>query len=260
MELVPRLRRQLQLAFEAEARVARQRQQKTGSVDAGQVARLVTNGKDDIFAKKATRKDIKTAVTIVLDDSGSMQESVGYGAFASRAGVHSRGEELLKSKNGCAAVLAYALGEVCNQLGVAFEVLSYHSGSYFCHDHYSIVYKSFLEPWMSSRDRIGNYRCDAGTDLPYDGSQYAARRLLSRSEGRRILFFLSDANSCNRGIDKVGEFAKELKRKANIAMVGVGIGTETMKTYLEERAVNVLKVDELTDAVFSKLATIIHPH
>jgi cobalamin biosynthesis protein CobT len=260
MELVPRLRRQLQLAFEAEARVARQRQQKSGAVDAGQVSRLVTEGKDDIFAKKATRKDIKTAVTIVLDDSGSMQEAPHYGAHVSRAGVSARGEELLRSKNGCAAVLAYAMGEVCQQLGIAFEVLSYHAWSYFNSDHYSIIYKSFLEPWMSCRDRIGNYRCDAGTDLPLDGAQFATRRLLSRQEGRRILFFLSDANACNKGIDKLGEFAKEIKRKANISMVGVGIGTETMKQYLEERAVNVLKIDELTDAVFSKLATIIHPH
>lgn len=260
MELVPRLRRQLQLAFEAEARVARARQQKSGAVDAGQVARLVTDGKDDVFAKKAFKKTITSAITIVVDDSSSMKESPGRGFYVGLTGGAAVGKDLLYSKNGCSAVLAYALGEVCNTMQIPFEVIGYQAGSYFAHNHYAIIYKSFNEVWSATRDRIGNYRCDAGTDLPYDAAMFAARRLLARKEDRRMLFMLTDANECNHGISKLGEFAKELKRKANITMIGVSILTDTFAEYLGDKAISVMKLEDLTDAVFTKIARIINPH
>jgi hypothetical protein len=259
LEIVPRLHRQLLMAFEAEAKIARQRQQKSGTVDRGLVAGLVTSGKDDIFAKKASKKTITTAITIVVDDSSSMKDSPGRGLRLSATGADARGDDLLFSKNGAAAVLAYALGEVCQRMNIPFEVLSYQAGAYFSRNHYAIVYKSFNEAWSVTKDRIGNYRCDAGIDKPYDAAMFAARRLLSRQENRRIMFFLTDANACNDGIEELGEFSKELQRKANLTMVGVSILTDTLPTYMADKAVSVMKLEELTDTVFTKIAKIIHP-
>jgi len=258
LEIVPRLRRQLQLAMEAEARVSRQRQQKSGLVDRGQVARLVAAGKDDIFAKKADRKTIKTAITIILDDSSSMRQTPGRGTLVTYGGVSATGDPLLFSKNGTAGVLAYALGEVCNSLGIQFEVLSYQGGAYFSYNHYAMVYKSFNDPWVSVRDRIGNYRCDAGTDIPHDAAAYGARRLLARPEDRRMMFFLTDANECNSGIEEMGKFADELKRKANIIMIGVSILTDKLPKFMGDKAISVMRLEELTDAVFAKMLKIIN--
>lgn len=253
--LVPRLKRQLMLALESEARVARERQKKSGKVDAGRVSRLVTDKKTDIFAKKADRKKITTAVSIVIDDSSSMRGMVGYGAGFS----DTKGEGLLRTKNGTSMVLAVALGEVCQQLGIPFEVLSYQAATSFCDGSYSILYKTFNEPWKTTKGRLGNYKCDASVDLPYEAATFAAGRLAQRREDRRILFFLTDGSDSNEDVNKLGDLAKTLREKINIRMVGVGIQEESLKRHMDGDAEIVTKHEELTDAVFSRLAKIIHP-
>ncbi len=259
-DLVPRLRRQLMLAFEAEARISRERSQKSGKIDAGKAAQLITDGKADIFYKKSDAKDIKTAVSIVIDDSSSMQETPNRGVTVTRTGVRMAGNELLFSKNGTSMVMALALGEVCNQMGIPFEVLSYQGQSYFCNGHYTILYKTFNEPWAGSCERMGNYRCDASEDIPYEAASFAVNRLCSRTESRRIMFFLTDGNDCNHGIVKMADFAEEADDKAGIKVVGIGVLSNGLKKHMGKRAETVKVLEDLTDVVFSKLAKIIHPH
>lgn len=256
--VVPRLRRQLMLALEAEARVARERQKKSGKIDAGRASALVTEGKTDIFAKKASRKTITTAVSIVIDDSSSMWGS-SYSEGLSSTGADSAGDELLRSKNGTSMVLAAALGEVCQKLGIPFEILSYQAGADFCEGSYAILYKTFNEPWATTKSRLGNYRCGASVDLPYEAATFAASRLAQRKEDRRILFFLTDGSDSNEGVKELGKLAQTLRDKINIRMVGVGIQDQCLKRHMDGDAEIVTRHEELTDAVFGRLAKIIHP-
>jgi len=260
-EIIPHLRRHLRLALEAEARVSRDRSLRRGKIDAGRAGRLVTDGRSDIFYKKSDAKSIKTAVQIVLDDSSSMRSTPG-AVGISRVGKDAVGNNLLRSKNGTAMLLAIALGEVCNQLSIPFEILSYHSAAPWCPgygDHYSILYKTFNEPWVGTKERLGNYRCDAGVDLPYEAANFAVNRLCSRTEPHRIMFFLSDGNDINRDVAKLVDLADEADEKAKIKIVGISILEDGIKRHMKHRAEHVTKLDDLTETVFLKLAKLIHP-
>ena len=260
MKIVPRLKRQLMLAIEAESRVARLRGQKQGSVDGARLSQVVASGKNDVFAKRGNRKTVAAAVQIVLDASGSMVSSPNRGITVTKSAIAETGrEKFLHMKIGCAAVLAYALGEVCSQLSIPCEIVALQANAYFYSDMYGIEYKRFNEPWAMAKDRMGAYLPDAGADVPFEAAQWAAKRLLARTEDSRIMLFLSDANSCNYEIEKLGDFANELKKKANIKMIGVGICSDSMKEFMKEKSECVLKIEDLTDAVFVRLAKLIHP-
>lgn len=261
-EIIPHLRRHLLLALEAEARVTRDRSMRHGKIDAGRASRLVTDGRSDVFFKKSEAKSIKTAVQIVLDDSGSMQHSGGKSRGLRLAGKDAFGSGLLETKNGVSMLLAICLGEVCNQLGIPFEILSYHSNSEFSpgeEDHYSILYKTFNEPWAGTKHRLGNYRCGAGTDLPYEAANFAVNRLCARTEPHRIMFFLSDGQDLNRDVNKLADLAEEADEKAKIKIVGISIIEDGIKKHMGHRAEQVDSLDDLTETVFLKLAKLIHP-
>lgn len=260
MTLVPKLRQRIHLALEAEARLSRERGLKRGTVDTGRAAQLVASGASDIFAKKATRRDVKTAVTLLLDDSSSMQAIVGHGPMITRWGERASRMEFMKMKAGCAAVLSFALAEVFKQLGITFELISYQASHRDTHwpNHYSILYKGFSEPWDAVKKRMGSYNPTAGTDLPTDGCTFAAKRLLKRTEDRRILIYLTDGEDAayDAGLYPL---AQELERKAHTKLIGIGICVDHMKNSLKEKCEVVNKMDDLNDVVFGKIAKLIHP-
>jgi cobalamin biosynthesis protein CobT len=264
LTLVPKLKQRLMLALEAEARTARERGLKRGSVDAGRASQLVAAAKDDIFSKKANRREIKTAVSIVLDDSTSMNEIQGMGSMMTAGAKSYSGDQVLNSKFGCCAVLALALGDALQALGIPFEIVSYERRMFDGNqmkwaNHFSIQYKSFNEPWSAVKTRIGNYNPCSGDSLTYEAAAYAAKRLMTRTEDRKILFHLTDAMETNRGMSQIGQLASDMGRKAGIRYVGVGILNDDIKKFLGPKSEVVMKLEDLNDAVFTRLAKLIHP-
>lgn len=265
---IPKFYRQLYLALEAQARVARERGRKSGSIDAGRVSKLVTDGKTDVFAKKAHRKAMNTAISIVLDCSGSMDASLGYGAQVSKYGVDKAVEDLLKSKGGTCAAMGLMICEVANKLqGVKTEVLGYQSYMGRGHQkpedrwvgHFTETFKSFDESYSAVKERLGGYISHAGGDHPYDGCMFAASRLYKQEADLKILFFISDAQPGNAGVEKLGKLADEFEKKYDILLVGVGIGEDYLKPILGNRAEIVMNLDSLNDQMFNRISKLIHP-
>lgn len=272
-KLSPRLKQQLYLALEAEARVARQRNQTSGSVDPGQASKLVTDAKSDIFAKKAHRKEISTAVVIMLDDSGSMREIVGRGSRATGGLAYMNPQDYLYTKAGAAALMAMMLGDVLTQLNVTFGIYSYESSlqSPFYEGeggkkvrsewggHFAIQYKGLGEAWAVTKDRMGAYLPHAGYSLTYEAASYGASLLLNRKEDRKILFHLSDAQAGNTGMVDLPNLVKTMEQKAKIRYVGFGLLEDSFKKYMKDHAETIDRIEDLNDAVFRKLADLIHP-
>ena len=257
-DLVPALKRRMILALEAAAMTSKAREKKSGKIDSSRAAQLVVNNKTDVFYKKTDSRKLNTAVTILLDDSSSMRGSTE--ASVMKVGKYADPNQLLRSKNGVSMVMALALGEVCDQLDISFEVMAYQAGSEFEGGRYALMFKTFNEDWKAVLDRIGNYQCTAGYDYPYEGCGLALTRLASRKEERRVLFFLSDANAGNEGIESCYDLAQLAQRRTGIKMVGIGICTEFMKNYMKDRAETVKDVGSLNESVFGRLAKVIHPH
>lgn len=268
----PRLKQALYLALEAEARVARQRNLTSGSVDAGQVARLVTDGREDVFAKKSTRKDISTAVVIMLDDSGSMQEIANRGSHATKGIAYMGNKNFLWTKAGAASLMTMILGEVLTQLNIPFGIYSYESGLSAAFDqgegghavadnwgaHFAIQYKSFNEAWPAVKGRMGSYLPNAGS-LTYEAAAYGGNLLLSRKEDRKILFHLSDAQLGNAGIRDLPKLVDLMEKKAGIRYVGFGLLEDCFKQILGQKAECIMKIEDLNDRVFKRLADLVHP-
>jgi cobalamin biosynthesis protein CobT len=256
-KIIPRLERKLKFALEAAMRADKEKNKTRGKVDPQAVTKLVTDQTNKVFYKKGDGRDVGTAVSVMLDSSGSMGEMYSRGhSLIGRAGS-AGSRDYVRQKVGLSCIMALALGEVCENLGVSFEIVTYQTGG-ICPGMYAGIYKSFGDEWKKAQDCLGNYQATAG-DCPYAGLGWSLSRLSTRPEKRKIQFFLSDANECNDGIDKCYDLAKYAKRRANIDVVGIGIFTEYMKHFMKEKSETVMNPGDLTDTLFARLAKIINP-
>jgi len=266
-EIIPNLRRQISAALEAEAKIAQERGTKKGKIDAGLVHKVATEASVNIFSRKAAKKSFKSAVSIVLDDSGSMAETPA--GIRATASILSMGvEEFLACKAGAVSVLTYALGEVFNSLGVKFEIVSYQMnfrcpsernwGSFHWDGHYAIQYKGFNEAWNAVKGRLVNY-IPLGAFLPYEAANYAMDHLLKQDAQKRVCIMLTDADDSNKGSGELGYLSTEVDRRYNIQFVGIGILQDNIKSQMPGKSEVVMKLEDLNSAVFNKLAKLIHP-
>ena len=197
-----------------------------GKVNARALARTAA-GYQNIFREKMVSRDMDTAVTFLVDFSGSMNGHSG------RAPID----------HAMQAVVAFL--ETLTPAGVKTEVLGYTTAGTIPGAAESLdclrfgrierlmtyVFKTFNEPLNAKvKRRVGNYaslrlreNCDP------DSVMLAAQRLMVRNEKRKVLFVLTDGAVVNKGNVMAGH--KELKRlipeleKSGLEVVGVGIGS-----------------------------------
>ena len=232
-----------------------------GILDAGRLARVVTNPTLALSYKRERDTDFRdTIVTLLIDNSGSMRgRPITVAAMC--------GDILARTLERCAVkteVLGFTTrawkGGQARERWVA-EGKPRNPGR--LNDLRHIIYKSADSPWRRSRKNLGLMLREGLLKENIDGEalMWAYRRLLARSEHRRILMVISDGApvddstlSVNPGnyLEKhLREVIKEIENRDVVELIAIGIGHDVTRYY--RRAVTIVDAEELGGTMMAKL-------
>jgi cobalamin biosynthesis protein CobT len=182
----------------------------------------VKTGNRRVYTQTVNGTPLDTAVSILIDQSGSM------------------GGERIK----CAREMAVALSETFAALGVPFEVIGFDNGEaveFSSPGHLRSqpfrfsLFKTFNENFRRVKTRLGRIRA-GGDNADGEAVLEAAKRLVVRPETRKILFVLSDGSpACYTVngivIEKHLHEVIENVTAAGIEVVGIGCQYEGVRDY-----------------------------
>lgn len=165
----------------------------------------LANADPRVFDRKEDQEGIDTAVTLVVDFSGSMDSSFGDRS----AGV---------SRKGAAAAAMRAVCDCLDQVEIPFEI--------YCYGLSMTSFKRFDEPWKKHRDRWPHVS-SAGSTQTAKALSESFVNLASRQEERKICLLLTDGIPDDPG--------------ATIAEMQAGklLGIETAVTYITDDIRNI---------------------
>ncbi len=233
-----------------------------GMLDAGRLARIVVNPTQSLSYKRERETDFRdTVVTLLIDNSGSM-----------------RGRPIT-----VAAMCGDILARTLERCAVKVEVLGFTTRAWKggqsrerwvqdgkprnpgrLNDLRHIIYKSADAPWRRARKNLGLMLREGLLKENIDGEAllWAYRRLVSRTEHRRILMVISDGApvddstlSVNPGnyLEKhLREVIREIEGRNAVELIAIGIGHDVTRYY--RRAVTIVDAEELGGTVMKKLA------
>jgi len=260
--VVARLANRLQRRLMAQQNRAWDFDLEEGTLDPARLSRVVTDPFHPLsfmHEKEATFRD--TVVTLLLDNSGSM-----------------RGRPITVAAT-CADILARTL-ERC---GVKVEILGFTTRAWKggqsreawlaagkpanpgrLNDLRHIIYKSADAPWRRARKNLGLMMREGLLKENIDGEalDWAHKRLLARSEQRKILMMISDGapvddstlsvNSGNYLERHLRWIIEEIETRSPVELIAIGIGHDVTRYY--RRAVTIVDAEELGGAITEKLA------
>jgi len=232
-----------------------------GLLDAGRLARIVVNPLQSLSYKRERDTEFRdTVVTLLLDNSGSM-----------------RGRPIT-----VAAMCGDILARTLERCGVKVEILGFTTRAWKggqsrerwvaegkqrnpgrLNDLRHIIYKAADQPWRRARKNLGLMLREGLLKENIDGEAllWAYRRLLARSEHRRILMVISDGApvddstlSVNAGnyLEKhLREIIHDVESRDFVELVAIGIGHDVTRYY--RRAVTIVDAEELGGTMMKKL-------
>lgn len=262
--------KKLEKAFISQNRTFFEPGKRSGRLNPSSLHRL-KSGDTRVFRKKVDIRAKNTAVSLVIDQSGSM-------------GWDNKIEK--------AAVAAYAFSEVLNRIKIPFETIGFTTGTY--PGGYSgpdSFYQKRLEYIEEFREQTGRYsfsrddvmklfsyktfeerfeyrqksrlavpysrRADMGANIDGESIMFAASRLAKRKEERKCMIVLSDGQPAAGGDqDHLHTNLKDTVKRieqAGIDVVGIGICDSAVKQYYSRHIV-MNESSELTSRVISELA------
>lgn len=192
------LKRKLSTVLRARQQTYFQGDKDDGVIDSGALYGLRT-GERRVFAQRTVAETNTTAITLLVDLSGSMENEAGRGM----------------TRLDYARRTAIALAETLDSVGVPFEVLGFNNGAnpetgnYYCrglnferwskanggatrHCPFHITpIKTFTDTYRRVRARFGGMEA-GGHNGDGDALMFAAKRLASRPEPRKMLIVISD--------------------------------------------------------------------
>lgn len=259
---VSRLANKLQRRLQAQQNRSWMFDQEEGILDAGRLARVVTNPTTPLSFKVEKDTEFRdTIVTLLLDNSGSMR-----GRPISIAAI-------------CADVLARTL-ERCQ---VKCEILGFTTRAWKgglsrenwlnagreqtpgrLNDLRHIIYKSADAPWRRTRPNLGLMMKEGLLKENIDGEalEWAHRRMAGRPEARKILMVISDGapvddstlsvNSANYLEKHLRDVIEMVEKRRAVELIAVGIGHDVTRYY--QRAVTITDVEQLAGAMTEQLA------
>ena len=201
-------------------------------------------GSTSIFSRRQHVEATKSAVSVLIDCSGSMGGSGG---------------ERIKT----AQEIAIQLSKILDKADVSFSVTGFQGvmdvDGYRSRDDYShivteyttfIPFKTWKESLAKASAKMGAIDQCAKRGTPdYSSLTLALEDLSRQEEQRKILFLLTDADEYN--VDRMKK-VQTLADKLNIKIVAIGIGnTKVAKCF--DVAENVTNVSGLASASFGKL-------
>jgi len=260
--VVSKLANRLQRRLMAQQQRAWEFDLEEGILDVARLARVVVNPMQSLSYKKEREADFRdTVVTLLIDNSGSM-----------------RGRPITVAAM-CCDILARTL-ERCS---VKVEILGFTTRAWKggqsrerwvqegkprnpgrLNDLRHVVYKSADAPWRRARKNLGLMLREGLLKENIDGEalEWAYRRLLTRTEHRRILMVISDGapvddstlsvnpgNYLERHLRKV---IGEIEGREAVELIAIGIGHDVTRYY--RRAVTIVDAEELGGTMMKKLA------
>jgi cobalamin biosynthesis protein CobT len=177
---------------------------------------------DRLFKRRREHDGIDSAVTIVLDVSGSM--------FNNNAP--------LNSKMYHAILATYALLDTLSKAGVATSVVTFGS-------EVSLL-KDFNTPYQRVKPLLERLNSGGGTQ-DFVALSYAHSLLLSRQEERKVCFFLTD------GIGKAQSCKEQAISGENLGITTIGLGIRSDVTHIYKNAVTINQLEDMGTVAFDKL-------
>ena len=261
---VSRLANKLQRRLQAQQNRSWEFDKEEGVLDAGRLARVVANPTTPLSFKVEKDTEFRdTVVTLLIDNSGSMR-----GRPISIAAI-------------CADVLARTL-ERCS---VKVEILGFTTRAWKggqsreewlkagrpaapgrLNDLRHIIYKNADAPWRRVRPNLGLMMKEGLLKENIDGEalEWAHRRMVRRSEARKILMVISDGapvDDSTLSVNPANYLEKHLRdviamveRRRQVELIAIGIGHDVTRYY--ERAVTITDAEQLAGAITEQLAAL----
>ncbi|HUI95816.1 MAG TPA: cobaltochelatase subunit CobT [Xanthobacteraceae bacterium] len=266
--VVARLANRLQRRLMAQQNRSWEFDLEEGLLDPARLARIVIDPLHPLSFKREKDTNFRdTVVTLLLDNSGSM-----------------RGRPITVAAT-CADILARTL-ERC---GVKVEILGFTTRAWKggqsreawlaagkppnpgrLNDLRHIIYKSADAPWRRARKNLGLMMREGLLKENIDGEalDWAHRRLLARTEQRRILMMISDGapvddstlsvNAGNYLERHLRWVIEDIETRSPVELIAIGIGHDVTRYY--RRAVTIVDAEELGGAMTEKLAELFEEH
>ncbi len=266
--VVARLANRLQRRLMAQQNRAWEFDLEEGLLDTSRLPRVVMDPMHALSFKREKETTFRdTVVTLLLDNSGSM-----------------RGRPITVAAT-CADILARTL-ERC---GVKVEILGFTTRAWKggqsreawlaagkpaspgrLNDIRHIIYKAADAPWRRARKNLGLMMREGLLKENIDGEalDWAHKRLLGRSEQRKILMMISDGAPVDDSTLSVnpGNYLErhlrwvieEIELRSPVELIAIGIGHDVTRYY--RRAVTIVDAEELGGAMTDKLAELFDEH
>jgi cobaltochelatase CobT len=260
--VVSRLANRLQRRLMAQQSRAWEFDLEEGVLDPARLSRVIIDPMHPLSFKHEKDMNFRdTVVTLLLDNSGSM-----------------RGRPITVAAT-CADILARTL-ERC---GVKVEILGFTTRAWKggqsreawlaagkppnpgrLNDLRHIIYKSADAPWRRARKNLGLMMREGLLKENIDGEalDWAHKRLLGRTESRRILMMISDGAPVDDSTLSVnpGNYLErhlrwvieEIETRSPVELIAIGIGHDVTRYY--RRAVTIVDAEELGGAMTEHLA------
>ena len=260
--VVARLANRLQRRLMAQQNRAWEFDLEEGMLDPARLSRVVVDPQSPLSFKCEKDSNFRdTVVTLLIDNSGSM-----------------RGRPITVAAT-CADILARTL-ERC---GVKVEILGFTTRAWKggqsrehwlqagkplnpgrLNDLRHIIYKAADAPWRRARKNLGLMMREGLLKENIDGEalDWAHRRLLARSEQRKILMMISDGAPVDDSTLSVNpghylerhlrQKIEEIETRSPVELIAIGIGHDVTRYY--KRAVTITDAEELGGAMTEKLA------
>jgi cobaltochelatase CobT len=260
--VVARLANRLQRRLMAQQNRSWEFDLEEGLLDPARLSRVIIDPMHPLSFKREKDTNFRdTVVTLLLDNSGSM-----------------RGRPITVAAT-CADILARTL-ERC---GVKVEILGFTTRAWKggqsreawlasnkpanpgrLNDLRHIIYKSADAPWRRARRNLGLMMMEGLLKENIDGEalDWAHKRLLARTEQRRILMMISDGapvddstlsvNAGNYLERHLRWIIEDIEQRSPVELIAIGIGHDVTRYY--RRAVTIVDAEELGGAMIEKLA------
>lgn len=192
---------------------------KKGKLNPSKVSRVLLGDRQPRMYKEknASRLNLNTSISLLLDGSGSMSGS----------------------KDKVASIIAVCVHDVLKSIQVPYEILGFSDSGRLDHMIYKDFNESIHRETLAGRLTSGNRQMSGNSDP--DSVLWACNRLASRPEPNRVLIVLSDGQPAG---SFRGDGGKQLRHICNIIetqtpidLWGIGILTEAPKRFYKQHVV-----------------------
>ena len=236
-----------------------------GILDRKKLTRLVTSPlSDDVWVNSKNHQYQDTALTILLDNSGSM-----------------RGQPIVM-----AALACEIIAEILEKFSVKTEIIGFTTSDWKggrarklwessgrpsnpgrLNELRHVIYKHFNQKFKKAKTNLGLMLKEGVLKENIDGEAllFARSRLMQQSEKRKILLVISDGtpvddstNSANDNdilTEHLHHVIKKIEKSGRVEIVGIGIGHSTDDFYRNSTAIK--SPEELGDVMIEKVVDLL---